>query len=166
MRHTNGAHMEWCRPRGILLALGAVALFLATAVAGSGCGPPEIVTYQVHADQEPPEPYDEYVPEPPGVDHIWLPGSWYWSGTRYVWLEGRYARPPVSGHVWVRSGWIFRDGRYRYVRGYWAPPHYRAPHRYYRPAPRVHRAPHYRTAPRQPRPARPPHSPRPPRPRR
>ena len=136
--------------RATLVVTGALVVTLAAG--GLGCGPMEVESYQVYAADEPPEPYDEYVPDPPGADYVWLPGYWYWSGGEYVWVEGRYGRPPVRGHVWVRSGWVVHGGRYHYVRGYWAPPHYRAPHRYYRPAPRVHRAPHYRTAPRRQRP--------------
>jgi hypothetical protein len=75
----------------------------------------------------------QYLPEPPvtvevgpnidapSADHIWLPGSWIWNETRYVWRPGYWA--PVQAdwdwipahYVWSPRGYVFNDGYYDYA---------------------------------------------------
>jgi hypothetical protein len=75
----------------------------------------------------------QYLPEPPvtvevgpnidapSADHIWLPGSWVWNESRYVWRPGYWA--PVQAdwdwipahYVWSPRGYVFIDGYYDYA---------------------------------------------------
>lgn len=97
--------------------------------------------YDTHdgVDQAPPEPKYEHPSEPPAPDVMWVPGYWYWGGTTYLWVGGRWAAPPAAGHIYVRSGWVVRDGRHHYVRGYWAPPRTRVRYQYIHPGPKQYR---------------------------
>lgn len=109
------------------------------------------VTLSYHADhvgEVPPEPLQEYIPDPPTEEHVWVPGYWYWTGTAFAWVTGRYALAPGPGHVYVRSGWVLSGGSYRFVRGYWRPPGYVVTHRYVYTRPAPIRARVYRAAPR------------------
>lgn len=131
-----------------LLRVGALALPLILTAALPGC----VAAFDVEPtviDDLPPEPLVEEVPEAPGVAYVWVPGYWYWSGSSYVWVSGRYAVPPAPGHVYVRSGWVSVDGRYRFVRGYWAAPGYRPHWRYVYTVPPRRVGPVYRSYPRR-----------------
>ena len=100
------------RMRMYLVLLAAGALPFAT-----GCVPAtiEVEHHAVYVDRDPPPPKDEseLAVDPPADDHVWVTGYWYWNGTGWTWVRGRWARPPVPDHVWVSSGWILLDGRYR-----------------------------------------------------
>ena len=71
------------------------------------------------ATQAPPAPQVEVVPVAPGPDYDWVPGYWYWGGTTWVWLGGRWTVRPWHGAVWVRGGW-YRHGRgWAWHGGHW-----------------------------------------------
>lgn len=126
------------------------SLFLAVlAVAGltltSACGSSGyyVDNAYVEVDDAPPPPRAEVIPLRPGGGHVWVPGYWYWTGSRYIWHAGYWSVPPAQGHVWVPSGWVHHHGRYRYVPGRWSTPN-RVPHHRYAPGHRqrpVHVAP-------------------------
>lgn len=120
-----------------------VVIALAAALVGSpvaiGCAPVGVgVRYHaVYVDDEPPPPQDELIPAPPeGDGWVWTDGYWYYTGSSYVWVSGRWRRAPAAGHVWVRPGYVIIDGRYRYVGGRWSAPSRVPRYRYVHPAPR------------------------------
>jgi YXWGXW repeat-containing protein len=86
--------------------------FVASAAVFSSCGP---TRYTVSA--QPSAPVYER-PAAPGVGYVWVDGDWYWSGGRYVYRNGYWARP--RGHrVWVTGTWV-RSGRgYYWRKGHW-----------------------------------------------
>ena len=138
----------WVRLAGFL----AVAALVASSLAFStGCVARRTrVAVSYHADvvaEIPPEPMVEYVPDAPGGAYVWVPGYWYWTGSGYAWVNGRYALAPAPGHIYVRSGWVMSNGRYTFVRGYWAPQGYAVPHRYVYTRPAPVRAQTYRAVP-------------------
>jgi len=56
----------------------------------------------------------------PGRGYVWTPGYQRWSGSRYVWVPGRWQQPPRLGARWVPyrwerrgPGWVMRDGHWR-----------------------------------------------------
>lgn len=88
-------------------------LSLAAGVAAfSGCGP---TRYTV--SEQPAVPYYER-PASPGVGYVWIDGDWYWSGGRYVYRNGYWARP--RGHrVWVTGTWVHSGRGYYWNKGHW-----------------------------------------------
>ncbi|MCS7046430.1 MAG: YXWGXW repeat-containing protein [Gemmataceae bacterium] len=70
---------------------------------------------------EPPAPLDtEPNVAPPGDDFAWIPGTWVYRDTRFVWRPG-YWSPFRVGRVWVPAcyywtpyGYIFNDGYWDY----------------------------------------------------
>jgi hypothetical protein len=77
-----------------------------------------------------PEQPQEYLPPPPASleagpavpapsdDHVYVPGSWVYSGYRYVWRPGVWVvhRP---GWVWIPAHFRWTPVGYVYVEGYW-----------------------------------------------
>jgi len=89
---------------GLLIAL-AGSLFL------SSCAGSYYVTDQ------PVEPV--YVrPAPPYGGAIWIDGEWGYSGGRYRYINGYYARPR-AGRVYMRGGWVHTGRGYSWRRGHW-----------------------------------------------
>jgi hypothetical protein len=88
-----------------------LTLFASAAVFDS-CGPSR---YTV--TEQPVAPVYER-PAMPRVGYVWVDGDWYWSGGRYVYRNGYWARPR-SHRVWVTGTWV-RSGRGYYWRhGHW-----------------------------------------------
>lgn len=58
--------------------------------------------------------------ESPSPDHFWVPGSWVWYETRYVWRPGYWslAQPgwvwTPANYSWTPSGYVFNDGYWDY----------------------------------------------------
>ena len=66
---------------------------------------------------QPVEPY--YVrPASPYDGAVWIDGEWVWTGNRYNYIGGHWARPR-TGRTWVRGTWIHGNGGYAWHRGYW-----------------------------------------------
>lgn len=86
--------------------------FVASAAVFSSCGPSR---YTV--TEQPAVPVYQR-PASPGVGYVWVDGDWYWSGGRYTYRNGYWARP--RGHrVWTTGTWV-RSGRgYYWRKGHW-----------------------------------------------
>ncbi|MBI2803428.1 MAG: YXWGXW repeat-containing protein [Planctomycetes bacterium] len=68
---------------------------------------------------EPPAPPNIAPPgEPPQADAFYIPGYWMWSGTRYAWRAGYWARVR-PGHIYVSSHYRWTPSGYVFVSGYW-----------------------------------------------
>jgi hypothetical protein len=50
---------------------------------------------------------------------VWIPGHYRWTGHRYRWVQGRWAKPPHHGQVWVPGYRAHRRGGYVWVEGRW-----------------------------------------------
>ncbi len=66
----------------------------------------------------PPEPLNAAEPPAPNAESIYIPGSWVYVETRYVW------RPPVwaphrPGWIWVPARYVYTGAGYVFVEGYW-----------------------------------------------
>ncbi len=57
-------------------------------------------------------------PAPPYAGAYWVPGEWAWSGGRYTYINGYYARPR-RGHVYVQGYWQPVRRGYAWHRGHW-----------------------------------------------
>jgi hypothetical protein len=76
------------------------------------------------------QPDMQYLPQPPAsietgptipaptADHVYVPGTWVYSGYRYAWRPGVWVmhRP---GWVWIPSSYRWTPAGYVYVDGYW-----------------------------------------------
>ncbi len=54
----------------------------------------------------------------PTVQHIWVPGCWTWTETRYLWRPG-YWSAGYDNWVWVPARYHWTPGGYYYCNGYW-----------------------------------------------
>ena len=127
--HTMNPLLPCTSSRLPLLRAAAAASLLALA---SGCvvavRPTPVVYEQpvpsappaeVVVTDEPPAPVYETVGIAPGPGFIWIGGYYHWSGARWVWYRGHYARPPHPGAAWVRARYEVRGGRRVYIAGFW-----------------------------------------------
>ncbi|MFO0878279.1 MAG: hypothetical protein U0840_13085 [Gemmataceae bacterium] len=76
------------------------------------------------------EPKVTYLPAPPAApevaapgqapaaDTFYVPGAWVWTGARYVWRAGYWARMQ-PGYVWVPDHYRWTPSGYVFVGGYW-----------------------------------------------
>lgn len=55
---------------------------------------------------------------PPAEDSFYVPGSWMWTGDRYAWRAGYWARVQ-PGYVWVSDHYRWSPSGYIFVPGYW-----------------------------------------------
>lgn len=78
-------------------------------------GPDRVVV----VTKRPPAPKREVRPRRSSRRHVWVGGSWSWSGHRYVWTAGRWVVPPRHGGRWVAGHWAQRGGGWVWVAGYW-----------------------------------------------
>ncbi|ASU34719.1 hypothetical protein [Mucilaginibacter xinganensis] len=89
---------------GMVAAL-AGSLFLASC-AGS-----------YYVAEQPVEPV--YVrPVSPYAGAVWVDGDWGYSGGRYVYRRGYWARPR-AGRAYVSGGWVHSNRGYAWRRGHW-----------------------------------------------
>ena len=70
------------------------------------------------ATTPPPPPIVEVRPAPP-PNGVWIPGYWHWSGSRHVWVGGRWSAPR-AGMRWEPDHWVREGNRYKRVPGRWA----------------------------------------------
>ncbi|MBB5353012.1 hypothetical protein HNR46_003265 [Haloferula luteola] len=54
----------------------------------------------------------------PSQSHVWVPGNWRWSESRYAWRPG-YWIEPRSGWTWVPARYVWTPRGFVYVNGYW-----------------------------------------------
>jgi hypothetical protein len=120
-----------------------------TTVAEIPSPTPTIVTQpQRPADRPPPPPQAEAQPPRPSEHAEWVPGSWQWNGSDWVWLSGGWRVPetdraqkltatapsapppsrvevrpaqPLASAVWAEGYWHW-SGRWIWVPGHWAVP--------------------------------------------
>jgi hypothetical protein len=89
---------------GILL--GSIAML-------QGCGPAYVVR------ERPVSSYSYARPKPPGPGHVWIEGSWYRSGGRYVQRPG-YWSAPKRNKVYKQGNWYQRNNKnWHYKKGGW-----------------------------------------------
>lgn len=71
----------------------------------------------------------EYLPKPPDslevgptsqpdTDHLWAPGCWMWTGSRYVWRPGYWVAANADW-VWTPAHYTWTPRGYVYINGYW-----------------------------------------------
>lgn len=78
----------------------------------NSCGP---TRYTVA--EQPAAPYYAR-PAAPGAGYVWVDGDWYWSGGRYAYRNGYWARP--RGHrAYVTGNWARSGNGYYWRRGHW-----------------------------------------------
>lgn len=66
-------------------------------------------------------PAPQVVPEPaPRAGYVWVPGYWFWNGTRYVWAGQRWI-PARPGYHWVPANWVQVSGGWQFYKGHWEP---------------------------------------------
>jgi hypothetical protein len=80
--------------------------------------------------QAPPEPVVEDIPPAPYDGAVWCDGYWWWGGTNYSWVGGRYLAPPRPGFFWYPGGYVRRGAGYLFVSGRWAPSGWHYPRAY------------------------------------
>jgi len=68
--------------------------------------------------QPPAPPVTAPVGEPPSPDTFYVPGSWVWTGDRYAWRSGYWAKVQ-PGYVWVPGHYRWTPSGYIYIAGYW-----------------------------------------------
>jgi len=51
---------------------------------------------------------------------VWIDGYYDWSGSRWMWRPGRWARPPHRGYVWRGPSYERYRSGYRMRPGHWA----------------------------------------------
>jgi hypothetical protein len=56
--------------------------------------------------------------EAPTADSFYVPGTWVWTGDKYVWQAGYWARVQ-PGYVWVPGHYRWTPSGYIYIPGYW-----------------------------------------------
>jgi len=85
------------RPTLLLMVVTALAIAMtSSACYSSGY---YVDNAYVEVDRAPPPPRAEVIPYRPGPGHVWVPGYWYWTGSRYIWHAGYWSVPPAHGHV-------------------------------------------------------------------
>lgn len=90
----------------------------------AGVAPPANVVYEPPSTPEvvvttaPPPPIVEVRPAGP-ANGVWIPGYWHWSGTKHVWVGGRWSAPK-TGMRWEPNHWEHRGTQWALVHGRWA----------------------------------------------
>jgi hypothetical protein len=67
---------------------------------------------------EPPPAQEEAVPTPAVADSVFVPGSWVYQDSQYLWQPGQWMayRP---GWVWTAPHYVWGPLGYRYIAGFW-----------------------------------------------
>jgi WXXGXW repeat (2 copies) len=75
---------------------------------------------EVPRTPEPPEPLDKAGPSMPAPNDnaVYIPGSWVYRDSRFIWQPGYYAALQV-GRVWVPAHYVWTPNGYLFVDGYW-----------------------------------------------
>lgn len=73
---------------------------------------------QVELLPEPPDPIREAVPAAASEDQSYVPGTWVYRDTRYVWRPGFYVQYQ-PGWVWIPAHYVWTPVGYLFVDGYW-----------------------------------------------
>jgi hypothetical protein len=89
-----------------------LSILAALTFAFAGCEPGGVIV-----TTRPETPYYER-PTSPDPGYVWVDGDWYWTGGRYVYHNGYWARPRNS-QVWVTGSWEQRSNGWRWRRGHW-----------------------------------------------
>lgn len=79
-------------------------------------------TYQsseVYVPSAPPAPMQEVVAVRPSINMVWIPGVWFWGGSRYVWRAGHWAHPPSGYRHYSPGNWQNTPRGYRWAPGNW-----------------------------------------------
>ncbi|MEO8125843.1 MAG: hypothetical protein ABJF23_33370 [Bryobacteraceae bacterium] len=75
--------------------------------------------YSVYATVPPPPGRYGVQGYAPGPGYMWTDGYYGYSGGRYVWNSGRWARPPRGRSHWEPGQWQQQGRGYRLRRGHW-----------------------------------------------
>jgi hypothetical protein len=67
---------------------------------------------------QPPDPVTESPPPPQAADDVYVPGTWIYRDTRYLWRPGFWVgyRP---GWMWIPAHYVWTPSGYVFVEGYW-----------------------------------------------
>ncbi len=76
------------------------------------------VTKIIYVQKAPPGPIKEVRPKKSRYKDIWIPGSWKWTGRKYVWVRGYWDIRP-GGKVRVYAKWIKSPKGWYKTHGYW-----------------------------------------------
>lgn len=65
---------------------------------------------------------NEYQPESPTSEHVWVKGHYEYKGGKYYWIDGAYVLS-LENHTWIDGNWTFNNNTnmYAYSSGYWKP---------------------------------------------
>jgi len=85
--------------------------------------PPTVLypTGEIIVTEPPPEPRREVVTSPPDAEHVWTPGYWMFTNSRWVWIPGHWESRPRPQAVWTPGhwdkdpsgrGWVWIQGRW------------------------------------------------------
>ncbi|MGB6944296.1 MAG: hypothetical protein WBE37_17980 [Bryobacteraceae bacterium] len=95
---------------GVLLASSAMV----------ACGGGYRAGYVAYSVPPPPAPYAVgAVGYAPGPGYVWVDGFWNLNGSRWNWVNGRWAVPPHGHAHWDRDRWERHGNSWRYHRGHW-----------------------------------------------
>jgi hypothetical protein len=67
---------------------------------------------------QPPDPIVENPPPPTVADDVFVPGTWVYRDSRYLWRPGFYVTPQ-AGWMWNPAGYIWTPAGYIFVDGFW-----------------------------------------------
>ena len=73
-------------------------------------------TYTVQS--MPPQPLYEQQSASPGYGHVWIDGSWHWSGSDWQWSRGHWVRDRAD-YVYIAPYYDYNGSSNVYTRGYW-----------------------------------------------
>lgn len=96
-----------------LSAILAAAGFIGTSMPASAQVPPPGTVFVPNA---PPAPMTMAMPPRPGGGMVWVGGYWRWTGTRYVWVSGRWTR---HGGAWCAGRWRSSPRGWWWTAGRW-----------------------------------------------
>lgn len=81
-----------------VLGLGGCAVYTPAQTVYDANGQPVVYSQ--------PAPVQEVVTVRPAVNMVWVPGVWFWGGTRYHWRAGHWAHP---SRAYAHPGWRGRS---------------------------------------------------------
>ncbi|MGP0074715.1 MAG: hypothetical protein ACLPWF_22615 [Bryobacteraceae bacterium] len=76
--------------------------------------------YVAYSVPVPPAPYVAGpVGYAPGPGYVWVDGFWNLNGSRWAWVNGRWAVPPHPRAHWDADRWERHGNGWRYHHGHW-----------------------------------------------
>ncbi|MCG8584773.1 MAG: hypothetical protein MI757_08700 [Pirellulales bacterium] len=96
--------------------------FLDTALAQDSVTATQTTTTKVVVDSPvaPPPPKQEVIAPEPTANHVWIPGYWNRTPTKWSWQPGRWEKPPFKNARYVAPYWKYNQSKYEWNPGHWA----------------------------------------------